>query len=410
MKPKLRFPEFIHDWRIEPFSKNIKLLRGSSPRPIVKYRTTSSDGVNWIKIGDTDVGSNVIANVSERITKEGSKKSRAVFKGDIILANSMSFGKSYLLELDGFIYDGWFVLREFQKNYHKGFLLQLLNSASTQQQYQRLSAGGVVQNISSDIVYSILLPKPEITEQEKIASFLSVIDRKINLLSKKKQALEGYKQGLMQKIFSQELRFKREDGTDFPEWETYIISELGDFFNGLTGKNSSHFGHGESRYVQYTQVFRQSHINLSECDNVLVDQSEKQNKLNAGDALFTTSSEVAKEVAYSSLVLEQPDKPTYLNSFCFGLRLNDKMLPSFAQYLFRAPVFRKSVFPLAQGSTRYNVSKNAIGKLALKIPKIEEQMQVAETFKLVDTQIHTVKNTIDKMELFKSGLLQQMFV
>jgi type I restriction enzyme S subunit len=203
---KLRFKDEkgnnYPDWKRGRFSKFIKLYRGSSPRPIVRYITTNKDGVNWIKIGDTKNSNNYrISSVSEKITKEGSLKSRAVKSGEIILANSMSFGKSYLLQIDGCIYDGWFVLREYEKHYEKEFLLQILNSEFLQKQYFKLSTGGVVQNISSEIVYSTDLFCPCLEEQQKIASFLSAIDVQIEGVSKKIEQTKMFKKGLLQQMF-----------------------------------------------------------------------------------------------------------------------------------------------------------------------------------------------------------------
>ena len=190
------------DWEKGSFSKFIKLYRGSSPRPIIKYVTTAEDGVNWIKIGDTKQCKNYrISSVSEKITKKGSLKSRFVEKGEIILANSMSFGKSYLLELEGCIYDGWFVLREYEKSYIQEFLLQVLNSEFLQRQYFRLSTGGVVQNISSEIVYSTLLFRPVLEEQQKIANFLSGIDDKIENTKQEINQMQSFKKGLLQQLF-----------------------------------------------------------------------------------------------------------------------------------------------------------------------------------------------------------------
>jgi len=166
------FPE----WEEKKFSKFIKLYRGSSPRPINRYLTKEKSGVNWIKIGDTKASRNyLLESVSEKITVAGSLKSRKVRKGELILANSMSFGKTYILNIDGCIYDGWFVLREFGDYFEKRFLIQQLNSEHMQRQYKRLSTGGVVQNISSAIVYSTKLRRPSLKEQTKIANFLSAI-------------------------------------------------------------------------------------------------------------------------------------------------------------------------------------------------------------------------------------------
>jgi type I restriction enzyme S subunit len=202
--PKVRFPEFEGDgeWELKPFSKFIKLYRGSSPRPIREFLTEDETGVNWIKIGDTSsITDFVIRSVSEKITLKGAEKSRRVKKGELILANSMSYGSTYLLEVEGCIYDGWFVLREYEQYFDKEFLLQLLNSEYTQGQYKKYAAGGIVQNISSEIVYSITLPKTSKEEQQKIASCLSAVDELITAQQEKIEQLQQHKKGLMQGLF-----------------------------------------------------------------------------------------------------------------------------------------------------------------------------------------------------------------
>lgn len=202
--PKVRFKEFEKEgeWELNTFSKYIKLYRGSSPRPIIEYQTQDANGVNWIKIGDTSsVSDFVIRSVSEKIIPKGAEKSRAVKKGELILANSMSYGSTYLLDIDGCIYDGWFVLREYDEVYDKQFLLQLLNSEYMQNQYKKLAAGGIVQNISSEIVYSTLLPKTTKPEQQKIAACLSSLDALIQAQAEKIEQLKLHKKGLMQGLF-----------------------------------------------------------------------------------------------------------------------------------------------------------------------------------------------------------------
>ena len=202
--PKLRFKEFSGEWEEKTFKNIVKLQRGSSPRPIVKYITKSEDGVNWIKIGDISTGKNFINSTEEKITQEGAKKSRKVSFGEIILSNSMSYGKPIILNIDGYIHDGWFVIREFENNFDKAYLLQVLASEWIQKQYKRLAAGGVVNNISSELVNSVKINLPSKQEQEKIASFLTSVDIKIEQLTKKEKLLQQYKKGVMQKIFNQE--------------------------------------------------------------------------------------------------------------------------------------------------------------------------------------------------------------
>ena len=191
------FPE----WEEKTFHEVIKLYRGSSPRPIVEYIVDDNQGLNWIKISDVPQNGNVITTVKEHISKEGAEKSRAVYKGEIILSNSMSFGKPCILGIDGFIHDGWFVIREYEKYLNKWYLCQLLNSDIMYKQYRRLAAGGVVLNISSEIVNSTKIPVPCLAEQQKIADCLSSLDE---VIEKQKAALAAWKElkkGLLQQMF-----------------------------------------------------------------------------------------------------------------------------------------------------------------------------------------------------------------
>ncbi len=224
--PKLRFKEFSDEWEEKRLGDLILLQRGSSPRPISKYLTNSSDGVNWIKIGDTNKENKYITSTSEKITKEGAKKSREVKKGEIILSNSMSYGRPFILKIDGYIHDGWFVIRKYEEHFNKEFLCQLLGSDFIQNQYKKLAAGGVVENISSELVNSVIIKVVSLKEQQKIANFLSSVDKKISLTEEKLKLFKKYKKGVMQKIFSQKLRFKDSEGNDYPEWEEKKLEEI----------------------------------------------------------------------------------------------------------------------------------------------------------------------------------------
>lgn len=201
MVPNLRFREFNEQLIYTSFEKVIKLYRGSSPRPIINYVTTDENGVNWIKIGDMPSVGNKVFSCSEKITKDGSKKSRAVYKGDIILSNSMSLGKPYILGIDGFIHDGWFVIRDYKKYLDKTYLCQLLSSDIVQNQYKSTAAGGVVKNISSDLVNSVKFHLPSIIEQRKIARFLESIDQRIETQIKIIDTLSSQKKQIRNLIF-----------------------------------------------------------------------------------------------------------------------------------------------------------------------------------------------------------------
>ena len=195
--PNLRFQEFEGEWRRSKFKKVITLQRGSSPRPIIKYITTSTDGVNWIKIGDMPHFGRIVTSTEEKITREGAKKSRLVKKGDLILSNSMSYGLPYIMGVDGYIHDGWFVLKDFEDTFDKDYLCNLLISSAIQNQYKRLAAGGVVQNISSDLVNSVSVSIPLMEEQKKISSLLNLIDDRITTQNKIIDKLQSLIKGIV---------------------------------------------------------------------------------------------------------------------------------------------------------------------------------------------------------------------
>ena len=209
--PNLRFPEFKGEWRRSKFKKVITLQRGSSPRPIIKYITTSTDGVNWIKIGDMPHFGRIVTSTEEKITREGAKKSRLVKKGDLILSNSMSYGLPYIMGVDGYIHDGWFVLKDFEDTFDKDYLCNLLISSAIQNQYKRLAAGGVVQNISSDLVNSVSVSIPLMEEQKKISSLLNLIDDRIATQNKIIDKLQSLIRGIRNDVFG---KFRKSVGVN----------------------------------------------------------------------------------------------------------------------------------------------------------------------------------------------------
>lgn len=153
-----------------------KIQRGASPRPINKYFTDSPDGVNWIKIGDTDVNSKYITSTSEKITKEGADKSRLVKEGDFILSNSMSFGRPYILKITGYIHDGWLLLSEINKKIDKDYLYYILGSEDVREQFELSATGGVVRNLNSELVRHVKIPVPDIEYQQGLSSSMAEME------------------------------------------------------------------------------------------------------------------------------------------------------------------------------------------------------------------------------------------
>ena len=185
------------DWEYKKFGEVCTIERGGSPRPITDFITNDSNGINWIKIGDTKEGSKYITSTKEKIKPEGVKKSRFVHKGDFILSNSMSFGRPYILDIDGCIHDGWLVIHDGKKFFSKDYLYYLLASPIMYSRFSQLAVGGVVNNLNSALVRKVIVPIPPISIQLSIANELDKINELIQL---KKQQLEDYDQ-LAQSIF-----------------------------------------------------------------------------------------------------------------------------------------------------------------------------------------------------------------
>ena len=182
--------------------------RGSSPRPIKEYFTTKPDGVNWIKIGDTEEGGKYVHSTGQKITPEGAKQSRFVKEGDFILTNSMSYGRPYIMKTSGCIHDGWFVLR-LNVSLDTDFFYYLLSSPVVQSQFARLASGSVVKNISGDLVKQTVLPIPPLDQQHAIAKRVRELSEETQRLEsiyqRKLAALDALKKSLLHQAFSGQL-------------------------------------------------------------------------------------------------------------------------------------------------------------------------------------------------------------
>lgn len=170
-------------WEMRPLGELCLIERGGSPRPIDKYITDDPSGINWIKIGDT-TESMYITRTKEKIIPEGVKKSRYVQKGDFLLSNSMSFGRPYILNIDGCIHDGWLVIHDNDGLFDKRFLYYFLASPVTYQKFKSMAVGGVVNNLNTNMVKKVFVPVLPITEQKKIADILDKVYTLINLRKK----------------------------------------------------------------------------------------------------------------------------------------------------------------------------------------------------------------------------------
>ena len=191
-------------------------------------------------------------------------------------------------------------------------------------------------------------------------------------------------------------------------WSQIKIGDIGSFFGGLTGKTAKDFGEGHP-FLTYMQVYLQQTSDVEAMNSVHIDEGEKQNAVAYGDILFTTSSETPDEIGMTDVFLQNNQTP-YLNSFCFGLRpiTPSPIDPTFAKYVFRGDDFREDMRPLAQGSTRFNLSKGNLAKLSLLVPPLPEQKKIASILTSVDEVIENTQKQIDKLQDLKKATMNEL--
>ena len=232
--------------------------------------------------------------------------------------------------------------------------------------------GGMAQKHLNVGAYQVLKIKlPPLTEQKKIAQILSTWDKAITTMEQLLANSQQQKKALMQQLLTGKKRLLDKNGVTFSgRWKAHELSSLGDTYSGLSGKSKDDFGSGKP-YIPYINIFKHSRVNIESLEYVQVGETERQSKVKYGDIFFTTSSEVPQEVGMSSVLLDEIGE-LFLNSFCFGFRLNDfsVLLPEYARYFFRGEHMRRQISLLGQGATRYNLSKKQWLKLEIQLPSI----------------------------------------
>ena len=186
-----KFRYIKNAWEQRKFSELVTIERGGSPRPIDRFITKEENGLNWIKIGDAPEQGNYITKTEEKIKPEGLSKTREVHPGDLILSNSMSFGRPYILAIDGCIHDGWLAIRDTEKKFDLKFLCTLLGTDNMLSQYKAMAAGSTVNNLNKELVGATTVSYPVMDEQVKLGEFFDGIDHLITLHQRKPNFYTG---------------------------------------------------------------------------------------------------------------------------------------------------------------------------------------------------------------------------
>ena len=190
------------------------------------------------------------------------------------------------------------------------------------------------------------------------------------------------------------------------DWEQRKLGEIGNTYSGLSGKVKDDFGHGQASFITYMNVYSNPVSRYDMIEPIEIDN--RQNEVEIGDVFFTTSSETPEEVGMTSVLAEKKGI-TYLNSFCFGFRPFEKIDKYYLAYMLRSKNTREKIILLAQGISRYNISKNKVMEISVELPSFDEQILIGEKFKLIDHLITLHQRKLEKLKIIKKSMLENLF-
>ena len=286
------------------------------------------------------------------------------------------------------------------------FIQRVLSSPPIVTAIENASVGTTMVNLNQGTLANLVVPIPPTkAEQEAIAEALSDADALIESLEQLIAKKRHLKQGAMQELLTGK---KRLPGFGV-EWGVKTLGRLGSTYGGLTGKSKADFGEGSARYITFMNIMTNVVIDTTTFEQVKVSSTETQNRVSRGDLFFNGSSETPEEVGMCS-VLAEDIQDVYLNSFCFGFRLNldadaDGL---YLSYFFRSQQGRELLKSLAQGATRYNLSKISLLKIEFPLPDIEEQTAITAILSDMDVEIAALEARLVKARAVKQGMMQEL--
>ena len=397
-----------NDWEIVQFNdiadKHKKWsITGGPFGSNLKTTDYTNDGIQIIQL--QNIGDGKFINQSQVYTSEEKANellSCNINPNDLILSKMgdpvarccfiPDGNKRYLMASDGIK----LVVNE--KEFSKKFIHEYINSKYFRLRAFEISTGSTRLRIGLPDLKSLLIIKPSFTEQTAIATALSDTDGLITGLEKLIAKKRNIKQGAMQQLL------QPKDG-----WEVKKLGELGKVYGGLSGKSKIDFHEGKFPYIPFMNIMSNSVINSTYLDYVNIKNGEFQNQALRGDLFFNGSSETPEEVGMCSALLE--DIPNlYLNSFCFGYRLYKEHNADslYLSYFFRSDEGRNLFYAMAQGATRYNLSKGNFLKLEIKLPKPEEQTRIASILSDMDAELSALEQKLEKYKKVKLGMMQEL--
>ena len=406
--PEIRFPEFTDDWEQRKFSELVTIERGGSPRPIDKFITKDENGLNWVKIGDAPEQGNYITKTVEKIKPEGLSKTREVHPGDLILSNSMSFGRPYIMAIDGCIHDGWLAIRDTNKKFDLKFLCIMLGTDNMLSQYKAMAAGSTVNNLNKELVGGTTVSYPSMDEQVKIGEYFSNLDNLITLQQCKCDKIKELKSCMLQNLFPKKGDTKPE--IRFPaftdDWEQRKLSDLVIIERGGSPRPIEDFITDSAdglNWVKIGDAPEQGNYITKTAEKIRPEGLSKTREVHPGDLILSNSMSFGKPYIMGIdgcihdgwLAIREVQRNFDLKFLCVLLGTN-QMLEQYRSY--------------AAGSTVNNLNKELVGSMTVRYPNKDEQRQIGEYFEQLDHLITLHQRKCDVLKKMKKGMLQKMFV
>lgn len=395
--PKLRFKEFTDDWKSDKISNLTTYVDYRGKTPIKTETGIFLITAKNVKKGYIDYNCSkeyVEASQYNAIMHRGLPK-----VGDVLVTTEAPCGNVAQIDNANVALAQRIIKYRGNDLINNDFLKYELLSDYFQTELKRVASGGTVYGVKGSTLHQMSINYCSKEEQTKIAQFLSLLDKKIELQTKKIEDLKLFKKGLLDILIN---NMKIETIT--------TLKKIGTYYSGLAGKSKEAFETGNQKYIPFMSVL-ENKIIIDNLPNVLITENEHQNKVKSGDLFFTISSETQEEVGMCSTI-NCVEEDLYLNSFCFGYRLNNlnKIDNEFLCYLLLSRKYRNKISNLGQGFTRVNLSKNQLLNLNVELPKIEVQIRIKNILNTLNVLFDLEVSKLNTLNKQKKGLLQNMFV
>lgn len=403
--PIIRIKGFDGDWEQRKFSDLVLIERGGSPRPINDYITDAPSGLNWVKIGDAPEQGRYITKTAEKIKPEGLSKTRQVQPGDLILSNSMSFGKPYIMGINGCIHDGWLLIRDTQSRFDLKFLCHMLGTDQMLNQYRMFAAGSTVNNLNKELVGSTTVSLPSIEEQRVVGEYLESIDHLITLHQREIDRIVCLRKAMVEKMFPQ-------NGADVPAVrfsrykEPWRLCQFSEIFTERHIIDTISDEYPQLAFTIEEGVIRPEDKKTNKRDFLIIDKATKKYLQTEYDDIIYNPANVIYGAIHRNALGKGCVSPIYKIFYT-----NQDSI--FMECIVRHPRFIKEISRSMEGTVKKlrTLKPKAFLEMSAYIaPTIEEQRQIGEFFRQMDQLIDIEKEELEKIKNIKSACLEKMFV